>query len=156
MVTLRNVFALGAACLFVAATSQGAADWRKQAGIAADHLAQSIEVLDETLHEVDDHHSTPAFKKAIEDIHHIERLVNDLVDDMPAAPYVDLCGDFGHLYHDLVEIRLDLIALGVEAIPSVVRAWNHMANVYNHELLPFFQGCSHQQSWGSDSALELL
>lgn len=141
-------------CLMAVGTAQGVEEWRVQAGLAANRLGETIEALDETLHEVYNHHSTPAFKKAIEDIHHIERLVQDLVDDLPMAPFAELCHDFSHLYEDLVAIRLDLIHLGLQSNPEVVRTWNNMANVYNNQLNPFFRNCSHHWSQG-DAVLEL-
>ena len=156
---MKKLFTFFCALLVTSSVSQAAEQWREKALIAADHLALTIEALDETLHEVYDQHKTPAFKKAVTDIHHIEALVEGLMEDLPAASFPELCEDFSHLYEDLVEIRLDLIALGLQGNPQVVRTWNNMANTYNRELNPFFRNCSHH--WSADSVdaglvLELL
>lgn len=131
-------------------TAQAAEEWRELALRATERLAETVEVLDESLHEAYEHHSTLEFKKAIEDMHHIEAVLMDLTAKLPAAPLADLCQVMHHLYEDLVQIRLDLIALGLEANPKVVETWNNMVNVYNGELTPYFQTCP--PSWSAESS----
>lgn len=136
--------------LVLFSTSQAiAADpWREGANRAATALANRIEVLDETLHEAYEQHSSEPFKKAIDVIHHIERIVTELKEDVLTLPFTNLCQDFHHIYEDLVQIRLDLIALGLEGNPSVVKSWNDMVYVYNNQLNPYFYQCpasSHEE-----------
>src|SRR5688572_26030769 len=117
----RNTL-LGAMVLVLGAASVQAAEyWREQALKAADRLSQRVELLDEALHEAYEHHATPEFKKAIEDMHHIQDVIEHLEASLPAAPFTQCCHDFQHLYEDLVQIRLDLIALGLEYNPQVVQ-----------------------------------
>jgi len=126
----------------LAGVSAQADTWHQQALASADRFAQTIEVLDESLHEAYEQQSTPEFKAAIEDIHHIEKVLTKLRQDIPTAPFNELCQLRNHLYEDLVEIRLDLIALGLGSNPNVVQAWNSMANTYNNDLNRYFAQCA--------------
>lgn len=131
-------------------------DWRQPAAAAAESLAESIERLDEVLHEVYEEQQTEVFKKAVEEIHHIESLVLDLTTDMMTAPFPALCEDFSHLYQDLVDIRLYLIQLGLERNPHVVQRWNEMVHIYNNRLNPYFRGCGHHRADSAENLLETL
>ena len=118
-----------------------ATPWQDQALAAADRFAERIEVLDEALHEAYEQQQSPEFLKAIEDIHHIEAVLTKLRQDIPTAPFADLCHLRNHLLEDLTQIRLDLIALGLQSNPKVVQTWNAMANSYNNDLNRYFQQC---------------
>lgn len=140
-----------------AAAAQGASEpWREAALVAVDHFATSIEVLDEALHEAHEHQSTPEFQKAIEDFHHIEDVLTHLKTALPAEPMETLCHDFAHLLEDLLQIRLDLIALGLQSNAKVVQTWNNMANIFNTELAPFFRTCPPQWSGVVSTAIHTL
>lgn len=115
--------------------------WRVQVSRIAASLGQSIEMLDETLHDVYEKQQTEPFKNAIEEMHHIEDIVTKFSTEALTAPVPELCREFQHLYHDLVDIRLFLIELGLEKNPHVVERWNYMVSIYNNQLLPYFRNC---------------
>ncbi len=147
----RCVVSLG---LVIASTGQTAPEpWRVQASQAAHDLADRIEILDATLHEVYDSHGTPEFKKAIEDIHHIEELVLDFASDILSASFPSLCHGYDHLYHDLVNIRSYLIELNLQSNPQVVKDWNSLIDINNNSLLPYFRTCPNR---GGGRVIELL
>ena len=137
--TVKHALALALVTAVGAGSAWGLEPWRAAALKAADRLAQAVEVLDETLHEAYEHHSTPAFKKAIEDIHHIEDVVKQMQALLPAGTIHQVCHEVRHLHSDLTKIRLDLIALRLQSNPKVVNAWNAMVHVHNHELIPNFR-----------------
>lgn len=115
--------------------------WRAGANQVLGELGTKIEVLDESLHEAYENHSSEAFKKAIEVYHHIEGIVTELREDVLTLPFKNLCQDFHHIYEDLVQIRLDLISLGIEYHPKMLYNWNSMIWVYNNRVNPYFYQC---------------
>jgi len=147
---------VGGLALFMGmSNAQALEPWREQALKAADRFATSIEVLDEALHEAYEHQSTEQFKKAIEDIHHIEKVVEHFQGALPSALFPELCQDTAHMVEDLQAVRLDLINLGLQSNPQVVQTWNQMAGVYNNEIYPIFRACP-PHSWSGRGALDIL
>jgi len=147
---------VGGLALFMGMSNAQALElWREQAIVAADRFATSIEVLDTSLHEAYEHQSTPQFKKAIEDIHHIEKVVEHFQGALPTAPFAELCGDTSHMVEDLQAVRLDLINLGLQSNPQVVQTWNQMAGVYNNEIYPIFRNCP-PHSWSGRGGIKSL
>ena len=152
---MKNLSRLGILALILAVPSAFAADpWRTQASAIAGQLAASIETLDEVLHDVYEKQNTAPFKEAIEEMHHIEDLVTKFSQKILTQPYPELCADYQHLYHDLVNIRQFLIDLGLQNNPMVVQRWNEMVGIYNNRLLPYFRTCGSGHSAPADETTE--